>query len=183
MRHRPRLLDLYCGAGGCSAGYHRAGFDVTGVDLRPMSRYPFPFIQADALEYLREHGNSFDAIHASPPCQRYTVARTIHQSGERHPDLVAPTRELLLASGKPWIMENVVGAPMGCSVVLCGLMFGLRVLRHRLFEASFVLLVPEHPRHPKHLRTGTLTNKRGGGAAMVTARENRDWSVWPGTTL
>lgn len=159
---RPKLLDLFCCAGGCAVGYHRAGFDVVGVDLAPQPRYPFTFVQGDALEYLAAHGSEFDAIHASPPCQRYTVARTIHDSGGRHPDLVEPVRNLLLAIGKPWVIENVMGAPLQRAIVLCGLMFGLRVLRHRVFESSHLLLVPPHPRHPAHLTTGTVTAKRGG---------------------
>jgi len=151
----PRLLDLFCGAGGAAVGYHRAGFEVVGVDHRPMPRYPFAFHQAGALEYLRQHGAGFDAIHASPPCQRYTVARHVHQSGHNHPDLIAPLRELLAKAGCPWIMENVMGSPLARgSVLLCGLMFGLKVLRHRIFEASFLLLAPDHPRHPG----GNLTN-------------------------
>jgi hypothetical protein len=88
-----RLLDLFCGAGGCAVGYHRAGFtDIVGVDLKPQPNYPFTFVQGDALEYLAARGAEFDAIHASPPCQRYTVGRKIHDSGDRHPDLVAPCR-------------------------------------------------------------------------------------------
>ena len=157
-----RLLDLFCGAGGCSVGYHRAGFtDVVGVDLHPQPNYPFDFVRGDALEYLREHGGEFDAVHASPPCQRYTVGRHIHGSGDRHPDLVAECRGLLEEVGVPWVIENVPGSPVG-GVTLCGLMFGLRVIRHRLFESSFLLLSPPHPRHPRHLTTGTLTARRGG---------------------
>jgi DNA (cytosine-5)-methyltransferase 1 len=160
---RPQLLDLFCGAGGCAVGYHRAGFDVVGVDIAPQPRYPFAFVQADALEYVAKHGREFDAIHASPPCQRYSIGRHIHASGERHPDLVAPCRELLDAAGRPWVLENVMGSPLSpWSAVLCGLMFGLRVLRHRCFEASFLLLSPPHPKHPKHLSTDTNTAKRGG---------------------
>lgn len=158
-----RILDLFCGAGGCAVGYHRAGFaEIVGVDIAPQPRYPFTFVQGDALEYLAEHGAEFDAIHASPPCQRYTVGRTIHDSGDRHPDLVDPTRALLNAAGRPWVMENVPGAPLENPVTLCGLMFGLRVIRHRLFESSVFLMAPPCPGHPKHLSTGTMTAKRGG---------------------
>jgi len=135
-----KLLDLFCGAGGCAVGYHRAGFtDIVGVDIEPQPRYPFTFVQADALEYLAAHGREFDAIHASPPCQAYSVAKNIHGSGHRHPDLVGPVRELLEATGKPWVIENVVGAPLECPVEVCGLALGLRVKRHRWFESSVFL--------------------------------------------
>jgi DNA (cytosine-5)-methyltransferase 1 len=142
---RPRLLDLFCGAGGASMGYHRAGFDVTGVDLYPQKHYPFAFIQADALAYLAAHGREYDAIAASPPCQQFTVLRRV---GKRlYPDLVGPVRDLLFDMGKPWVIENVPGAPLVEPAVLCGTMFGLRVYRHRLFEASFVITTPAHGRH------------------------------------
>jgi DNA (cytosine-5)-methyltransferase 1 len=169
---RPRLLDLFCGAGGCSVGYHRAGFDVVGVDLHPQPRYPFPFVQGDALEFLAAHGPEFDAIHASPPCQRYTVGRHIHASGDRHPDLVEPCRELLDVTGRPWVMENVVGAPLRDAAVLCGLMFGLRVIRHRQFEASFLLLSPPHPQHPKGDLTGSCKGYSTGANGFVTVAGN-----------
>lgn len=144
-----RLLDLFCGAGGCAVGYHRAGFtEIVGVDMKPMPRYPFTFVQGDALAYLAEHSGEFDAIHASPPCQRYSVA-TKSRAGlsEEHPDLLPHTRDLLLASGKPWVIENVVGAPMDSPLLLCGSMFGLLVQRHRLFESSVLMLSAGSCRH------------------------------------
>ena len=155
-----RLLDLFCGAGGCAVGYHRAGFtDIVGVDIKPQPRYPFTFVQADALEFVLNHLHEFDAIHASPPCQSYSVARHIHRSKIVHPQLIGQTRELLEKSGKPWVIENVVGAPVHAGpAMLCGLMFGLKVLRHRLFETSFLLMMPSHPKHPR----GNLTNSRNG---------------------
>lgn len=135
---KPRLLDLFCGAGGCAKGYQRAGFHVTGVDIKPQPRYcGDEFHQADALEYLAAHGREFDAIHASPPCQRYTMAQNAAKNADAHPDLVDPVRDLLLSTRKPWIIENVVGAPLKNPAVLCGLSFGLKVRRHRLFETSF----------------------------------------------
>src|SRR3990167_9378197 len=102
-----RLLDLFCGAGGAGMGYHRACFEVVGVDNRPMPRYPFEFHQADALEYLVAHGHEFDVIHASPPCQRYSVMTKGMWKDrlEHHPDLIAPTRVLLIRSGKPYVIE------------------------------------------------------------------------------
>jgi DNA (cytosine-5)-methyltransferase 1 len=145
-----RLLDLYCGAGGAGMGYHRAGFEVVGVDIKPQKRYPFEFHQADALEYLREHGSEFDVIHASPPCQRYSTATRDHS---KHPDLYSQTRKALVEIGKPWIVENVIGAPYHQGVVLCGSMFGLMVgeewlRRHRNFECSMMMFQPPH-NHPR----------------------------------
>jgi DNA (cytosine-5)-methyltransferase 1 len=131
---KPRLLDLFCGAGGAAMGYSRAGFEVVGVDIAPQPHYPFDFIQTNAL-LLGPFTDTFDAIHASPPCQAYTAARTIHGVGD-HPDLLAVTRDLLEASGPPWVIENVPGAPMRPDVVCCGLAFGLGVKRHRLFESN-----------------------------------------------
>ena len=140
-----RLLDLFCGAGGAASGYQRAGFQVTGVDLAPQPRYPFEIHQGDALDFLRRFGGDFDAIHASPPCQRFSgLAR-----GFVWPDLVGPTREGLVAVGKPWIIENVEAAPLERAVVLCGTQFpALRVIRHRAFEAPFPILPLRHGRHP-----------------------------------
>lgn len=136
-----RLLDLFCGAGGASFGYMLAGFHVTGIDIKPQPRYRGDaFIQADALEYVAAHGHEYDAIHASPPCQKYTVAQNAAKNADAHPDLVGPVRELLRATGKPYIIENVVGAPMLQPAMLCGLSFGLNVRRHRLFETSFFVM-------------------------------------------
>jgi len=137
---RPRLLDLFCGAGGCSVGYQRAGFDVVGVDLNPKvgRHYPYEFHAADALEFLAEHGGEFDAIHASPPCQAYSVAAQSERNrGKEYPDLVAPARELLEATGLPWVIENVPGAPIRPDFLLCGCQFGLKLRRERWFEVSF----------------------------------------------
>lgn len=161
-----RLLDLFSGAGGCAMGYHRAGFtEIVGVDHKPQPNYPFEFVQDDALDYLLLHGRKFDAIHASPPCQRYTIGRHIHQSGRKHPDLVNPCRVWLNASGKPWIMENVPGSPLARgSVMLCGLMFGLRVLRHRWFESNHLMLAPPHRKHPP----GNLTDSNQGYSTGAT---------------
>ena len=138
-----RLLDLFCGAGGAAMGYFRAGFDdITGVDIRPMPRYPFKFIQGDALEYLAEHGREYDFIHASPPCQHYTLAQNAAKNANAHPDLIDPVRELLQKSGRPYVIENVVHAPLRDPYELCGLSFGLKVRRHRLFETTFFMLIP-----------------------------------------
>jgi DNA (cytosine-5)-methyltransferase 1 len=142
-----KLLDLYCKAGGSSQGYSDAGFEVYGVDIEPQTHYPFTFYQADALEFLRDHGHEFDAIHASPPCLRYTqAAAQWRKKGKFYPDLVDPTREMLKAIGKPYIIENVSGAPLINPIVLNGAFFGLKVRRTRYFELSFELpffLIPK----------------------------------------
>jgi DNA (cytosine-5)-methyltransferase 1 len=137
-----RLLDLFCGAGGAAMGYHRAGFEVVGVDIKLQPHYPFEFHEADALEYVAEHGREFDVIHASPPCQRYSRISKTHGVADRHPDLLPETRRLLVLARKPYIIENVEGAPLQDAITLCGTMFGLRVRRHRLFETSFSVWPP-----------------------------------------
>lgn len=143
---KPLLLDLFCGAGGAGMGYHLAGFEVIGVDIKHQPRYPFAFIQADALEFLASAKlQGFDLIHASPPCQAYSVANNIHQ--REHPRLIEPLRALLVAAGKPYVIENVIGAPLLNPVMLCGMMFGLKVFRHRLFETDPAILVMPHARH------------------------------------
>lgn len=155
---RPRLLDLFCCGGGSAMGYHRAGFDVVGVDIKPQPHYPFEFHQADALTFPTA---GFDAINASPPCQAHTSLR--HLNGKRkYPELVPATRARLMASGLPYVMENVIGAPMGDSgflIMLCGMcgtMFGLatpdgraEIRRHRLFEMSFSIALRPACQHGK----------------------------------
>lgn len=137
---RPRLLDLYSGAGGAAKGYQMAGFHVTGVDIRPQPRYAGDaFVLGDALAYCREHGHEFDVIHASPPCQAYSAANNIHGRTD-HPDLIAVTREVLLTAGVPYIIENVPGAPLRNAITICGLALGLNVKRHRLFESNLLIL-------------------------------------------
>ena len=154
---KPKLLDLFCGAGGAGMGYFRAGFEVTGIDIRPQPNYPFRFIQADALEYVIEHGHEFDAIHASPPCQVHTTLGDLvrKQPGrgatydDRHHDLIPQTRRALELIGHPYVIENVVGAAnsLRSPIMLCGNMFGLKVYRHRLFECSVMILAPTHHKH------------------------------------
>lgn len=157
---RPKLLDLFCGAGGCSVGYHRAGFDVVGVDSRPQPRYPFPFVRGDALRPpfdLRD----FDAIHASPPCQAYSRATAWRGRRASHPDLIAATRELLVRSGRPYVLENVQESRhlLIAPVMLCGTSFGLPLRRHRWFEMSAplceLLACCQH-------RTGDCSHDHGG---------------------
>lgn len=201
---RPKLLDLFCCAGGAGTGYHRAGFDVVGVDIDPQPRYPYQLVQADALMVLRALLDGtmsgmrladFDAIHASPPCQRFSDLAKRNGNADEWPDLVGPVRELLRQTGLPYVIENVEGAPLNDPVMLCGAMFpDLRVYRHRLFESNMPLIVPDHPRHAELTFTHDkrkahygqkldLTTMRvqvtGGGNAPVWAKRQAmgglDW--------
>jgi len=158
----PKLLDLFCCQGGAGMGYHRAGFEVTGVDLFPQPRYPFKFIQADAVEYLREHGREYDAIHASPPCQAHSNAQKI--MGNEHPEFIVPTRAILQEMGLPYVIENVPGAPLEDPFQLCGAMFGLGTYRHRLFETNFYVTAPDEPEH--WARTTKMGRKPVDGEMM-----------------
>jgi DNA (cytosine-5)-methyltransferase 1 len=155
-------LDLFCGAGGAAVGYHRAGFDIVGVDIAPQPNYPFEFAEGDALAAL-EMGlwrMGFDAIHASPPCQAYSVATP---NPTTHPDLYEATRERLTATGLPWVIENVIGAPYRSGLVLCGSMFGMRVRRHRNFESSHLLFPPGPCRHKEQGEVLGVYGNGGGG--------------------
>lgn len=150
MRRRPKLLDLFCGAGGCSMGYYQAGFDVVGVDLYPQPHYPFKFIRANALDFPVK---GFDAVHASPPCQAHTSMRFMYNAKE-HLDLIPAMRDRLTAWGGPWVIENVPGAPLIDPLVLCGTMFGLRTAdgraelrRHRQFESNRAFTLPKPCAH------------------------------------
>lgn len=120
-------------------GYHRAGFEVVGIDNKPQPRYPFEFHKADALEYLVEHGHEFDVIHASPPCQKFSEMQKMHNNRDEHLDLIDPTRQALIKLDKLWVIENVEGAPLNTHFMLCGTMFGLRIQKHRLFESNITL--------------------------------------------
>lgn len=143
MPARPRLLDLFCGAGGAAVGYARAGFEVVGVDIVPQPRYPFTFIEADALEFVARFSRIFEAIHASPPCQSFTAYRRRGDGvGDSYPDLILASRSALQATGLPYVIENVQGAPLSNAVMLCGSSFGLDVRRHRFFESNVDLVVP-----------------------------------------
>lgn len=148
-RARPILVDLFCKAGGCSMGYFRAGFDVIGVDIEPQPRYPFRFILADALNPPMDWSR-VDAVHASPPCQGYSLIKN-RSAVKRRPLLIPTVREMLKATGLPWVIENVEGAArhMPAARLLCGASFGLGIkaldldlARHRLFESSVTLLTP-----------------------------------------
>lgn len=177
----PKLLDLFCGQGGAAAGYLAAGWHVHGIDLADHSaRYPgCDFIQTDALAFLVKHGHEYDAIHASPPCQGYTIA-TAGNPGARakHQRLIAATRELLKLTGRPWVIENVEQArrQMVDPIMLCGRTFGLGATdedgtplvldRHRLFESNVPLVAPEHPKHGSEQVAGVY-----GGSRRAKRRE------------
>ncbi|MFD3911229.1 SAM-dependent methyltransferase [Streptomyces sp. NPDC058603] len=173
-----RVLDTYCCQGGASMGYYLAGYDVVGVDQGEQPRYPFPFIQGDAVEYIRAHGAEFDLLAGSPPCQRYTRAQQLQ--GNDHPDLIGPTREAMQSTGRPYILENVEGArhELLDPLLLCGRMFGLRTYRHRLFESSLPLGTRLHPRHVAPLakmgravREGEYMHVVGNFVGVDLARE------------
>ena len=190
---RPRLLDLFCGAGGASVGYHRAGFDVVGVDIEPHPDYPFPLLVADALEFVLDWADAwnFDAIHASPPCQRFSTATGDNR--DKWPDLIESTRQALDATGLPWVIENVPQAPLQDPIRLCGSSFGLAVRRHRHFESNVPLVGTEcrhqgtpvgvygqHPDRREHLRPdGTRRGAKARSLAEGQAAMGIDWMTWP----
>jgi DNA (cytosine-5)-methyltransferase 1 len=159
---RPKALDLFCGAGGAAMGLHQAGFDVVGVDIKPQPRYPFEFVQADAMTFPLD---GFEFIWASPPCQKYCALSHLHPERE-YPDLVAPVRRRLIDAGGLYVIENVPGAPLIRSVTYCGSMFGLRVRRHRLFESNF----PLRRRLCQHRFQGRPITVSGTGGRRVRRR-------------
>ena len=178
---RPRLLDLYCGAGGAAVGYHRAGFDVIGVDIEPQPHYPYEFVQADALDFLHEVNLLWiDAIHASPPCQGETSLKALWRDRE-HPRLLIPTIEHLTRLGVPWVVENVDnadGPPGTFKMRLCGSSFGLKVRRHRWFWSNLMLLAPDC--NHRHQGTPLGVYGHGAGGQMtrgVKATRNNGWQA------
>lgn len=183
---KPRMLDLFCGGGGASVGYARAGWDVVGVDLNPMPRYPFTFYQADALEFLDAGGSDgFDAVHASPPCQRYSAITKMHgrETVEAHPGLIAPVRDRLRELGIPYVIENVerARAELLDPVMLCGSMFDLRsgpyyLRRHRLFESSPVSLWP--PASCAHGKLALAVYGHPGGSSRRDGRSFGSVEDW-----
>lgn len=178
-----KLLDLFCGAGGAAYGYHLAGFtDIVGVDIKPQKRYPYRFVQADALEYLDRITRTgkveeYDLIHASPPCQAYTGMRKItiarFGSAPEHQDLIVPTRRLLIQSDKPYIIENVQNSPLRTQVILCGASFGLpNMARHRHFESNILILgAPKCTHFDNDLTIGVYGSRPDG--RRVSHRKNR----------
>ena len=175
-----RILDLFCGAGGAGMGYHLSGFDVVGVDITNQKEYPFEFIEGDAIEYALSHGHEFDAIHASPPCQHFTKYGNCRKDiKDRYQDLLDPTRDVLKDSGVPYVIENVVGAPLIDPIVLCGSMFGLDVQRHRLFESNVKIKPPGKCNHkvwePNRFPGG---RSRERGHARVLCRGTVEIGRW-----
>ena len=150
-----KLLDLYCGAGGCSVGYNRAGFNVVGVDIREQPNYPFEFIQSDVFALDPSFLQEFDMIHASPPCQEYTMgSQWLRNKGKEYPDLLAATRDFISETEVDSVIENVPGAPLLKPMKLCGTMFGLQVIRHRLFESNLWIYPPCKCNHQGTTRNG-----------------------------
>jgi DNA (cytosine-5)-methyltransferase 1 len=161
----PVLLDLFCGTGGATMGYFNAGFFVIGVDRVPQKYYPFPQFVADAFAFVRWAGDIFDAYHASPPCQLYSKTRylvpPLQRRAHKFIDLIPQTRHMFqqqVAPYKPWVIENVEGAPLEKSLLLCGTMFLLPTYRHRIFESNVELTQPPHPEHV--LRSDDIGNKK-----------------------
>lgn len=197
MSARPRLLDLFCRAGGASAGYHAVGFDVTGVDIEPQPHYPFPFIQADALTVDLSR---YDVVTASPPCQRWSQVTPASRRDD-HPDLVEPIRARLreaVAHGDIWgyVIENVPGSPLVDPITICGHTLRLDVRRHRDFESNLDLYgTPCHhdrgaPAVPVYGAYGQRAGRkpvdgetsRGTSADVARAAMGIDWMPWPDLT-
>ena len=178
----PRLLDLFCGAGGAAMGYHRAGFEVVGVDIEPQPHYPFEFIQADVFDFLHpdQRRLDFDAAHASPPCQAYTAYKRTGRVGT-HPQLIAETRMLLKGTGLSYVIENVEGAPLDNPVRICGTGLTGNLQRHRLFETNFpVMGVPcSHGRNaPNRFPGGRSKGRTGDSRGLVRGTlEVGSWDI------
>jgi DNA (cytosine-5)-methyltransferase 1 len=154
---KPKVLDLFCGAGGCGAGYHRAGFYVFGIDIADQPKYPYDFARADWKDALDAIGHLFDFVHASPPCQNYSLTSVLHDND--YPELVDDVRTALVKLGKPYVIENVRGAPLKEPLLLNGSVFGLFVHKPRLFECSFDVPQPRIPPTPAPVKMGRKVRK------------------------
>jgi DNA (cytosine-5)-methyltransferase 1 len=185
---KPLLLDTFCKAGGAAMGYHLAGYEVVGVDIEPQPNYPFQFIQADAIEYIRTHGHRFDVIHASPPCQGHSKAGKgcIVSHGKEYIDLIPATRQALEAVQRPYIIENVPFSGIRPDLKLFGYAFGLPVIRERWFElgGGIWAMCPVIPRTHLQVSNGDLVtvagnghrlNRRRQGHRMVYVHEFKGW--------
>lgn len=183
--HKPLLLDAFCCAGGATRGYQHAGFHVVGVDTEPQSEYcGDEFYQADAISFITEHGHKFDAIAASPPCQRYSPLNAYNHKD--YPDLIAPVRKTLRAAARPYVIENVAAASpeLMNPVMLCGSMFGLTVYRHRLFETSFPLPTPIHPAHAARcVRNGYLPTVDRPFMTITGGKHSHSWREAANTAM
>ena len=187
-----KLLDLFCGVGGASVGYAQAGFEVHGVDLKHGKRYPFTYLRADVLDVLQddEFIKQFDVIHASPPCQTHSITQHLRNAQGKSTskvDLIPQTRAALIASGKPYIIENVPGSPLIDPIQLCGSSFGLKVRRHRLFESNMPLKgsICNHKEQGRPIGVyGSLNDQiPNGGKTAETIDQARqamgmDWAIW-----
>lgn len=189
MHRKPVILDLFCGAGGASVGYHRAGFDVVGVDISKFALRYYPFYSfwngaESFMDYWLEHRHiKINAIHASPPCQAYSVANYITKY-ENHPRLIEPIRKRLEESGLPYVIENVPGAPLIEPVMVCGSAFdelsipntdGISALRrHRLFEVNWPAKGTEcyHKRQTLRFPSRRRDGRRRGSVITVIGRGN-----------
>jgi DNA (cytosine-5)-methyltransferase 1 len=177
---KPKLLDLFCGAGGAAMGYHWPGFEVVGVDIARQKHYPFDFVQADALDYCATYGHEFDAIHASPPCQAHSIITPV-TSKSLHVDLIPDTRQHFQRLNLPYVIENVGGARRALTnpLMLCGAQFGLKVYRHRFFESNVFMFNPEHQPHRDNTpRAGHGTSDKGfisvtSGGNIITVPDHR----------
>ena len=186
----PKVLDLFCGAGGASMGYHKAGFEVTGVDLKHGKRYPFQYLRWDVMQMSVQELQQYDFIHASPPCQTYSITRNLRIAQGKQSnklDLIEPVREMLIASGKPYVIENVMGAPLRNAITLCGSAFGLKVRRHRLFESNLSLIGTQCDHKTQGRPVGIYGSMKdeipGGGRTAHSMDEAKaamgiDWMIW-----
>lgn len=185
-----KILDLFCGAGGASTGYHRAGFEVTGLDIKHGKRYPFHYVRKSIDEITLMELQEFDVIHASPPCQTFSITRNLRIAQGKSTnkvDWLPHTRELLIASGKPYVIENVPGAPLINPVLVCGSAFGLKVRRHRLFESNMHLdgTICNHKAQGRPIGIyGSMKDEiPNGGKTAETLKQayeamGIDWMIW-----
>ena len=163
-----KILDLCCGSGGASMGIHQAipDAEITGIDINPQPFYPFNFKQGSVPEDVpMEYARTFDFIWASVPCQGYSWGTVKWRNqGKEYPDLYAIVKDFLVKTHKPYVMENVVGSPLRKDLVLCGEMFGLQVIRHRVFEIEgFKARQPKHQKHRNSVWQGTAIGVWSGG--------------------
>lgn len=186
-----KLLDLFCGAGGASMGYAMAGFEVTGIDVKHGRRYPFTYIKGDVRDYLhKDFLDQFDVIAASPPCQTHSSTKHLRVAQGKSTDkidMIPEVRQALIASGKPYVIENVPGAPLINPVQLCGSAFKLKVRRHRLFESNLELQGTQcfHKEQGRPIGIyGSMKDEiPGGGHTAKTMPEAEqamgiDWMIW-----